>query len=80
MTPLIFGLIFDYHSNKHTTIFKQTSLCLLLFNQVLWNTTGPDPAGQWQWFVSALEDAQRNNQTVWIMGHIYPGITQHFFF
>jgi sphingomyelin phosphodiesterase len=43
---------------------------------VLWNTTGPDPAGQWQWFISALADAKKNNQSVWIMGHIYPGHNQ----
>ncbi|EFA76746.1 putative sphingomyelinase [Heterostelium album PN500] len=53
-------------------------LVVLSLNTVLYSTKQKtlyqDPCGQFQWLETQLAMAQENNQSVYIIGHIYPGL------
>ncbi|PRP74867.1 hypothetical protein PROFUN_16134 [Planoprotostelium fungivorum] len=50
------------------------SLNTLMYSEKDANITGDDPCGQFQWFTQELTNAQAANETVYLTGHIPPGI------
>eukprot|EP00128_Syssomonas_multiformis_P009960 Colp12_sorted_trinity150504_noHs@12082 len=59
-----------------------SDLVILVLNTVTYSTRNPntncqtaDPFGQFAWLESELKNAQNSNQSVYIIGHIAPGIS-----
>jgi len=58
----------------------ETTLTLLVVHTNWWSTSCSatvhisDPASQFEWLLDELESAQEENRTVWIIGHIPPGV------
>lgn len=68
---------YGYYSKMISTQppVKLISLNTLYYDQhnLLINHSNINYGDQWNWLLSEVESAEKQNQTVWLIGHVYPG-------
>jgi len=59
------------HKPGFRIIALNTNFCYTLNFWLIYSSV--DPEGQLQWLSNTLDAAEKNNEVVWIIGHVPPG-------
>ncbi|CAL8071311.1 unnamed protein product [Orchesella dallaii] len=66
------------HKPGFRVIALNTNFCYTLNFWLIYNSV--DPEGQLQWMSNTLDAAEKNNEVVWIIGHVPPGSDDCWYF